>query len=431
MPTTGIFNNISNASASDLKKLESALNYASQNAQGQVLIHDLGVQNADLVINHSGINQTLQDANGHVTISWDPSTAIEVRDANGNVVNYESPASNLIHEMAHAANPWLALDSKIKDDQYDNLADKKAIEMTNAIVVPLGEAARTDHSGDYVQVDNPTEHTANGLWTEVGSDGQVKSSPQPDSFNDNWGDANPTPSNPGDSPGGGGGGGGGACVSVASLLPSGQTAGEIRVGDRMELADERTLEPSTGVVSYSQKKLAPGFRITTESGATLQCSDTAPIPTPEGLVLAPQLLNKKVAVRRDDNGVIAVAWDTVTSVESIGPISVQHITVGDRCFWAGEQAGAYILHHNLKDEGGDDPEEPEDPWDDLQVALPGAQHAASHPTTVHASATSTVTRAAIAHALPPPFHEVPAAHVVHTEVVVVGTPHLQMHQPLL
>jgi hypothetical protein len=31
---------------------------------------------------------------------------------------------------------------------------------------------------------------------------------------------------------------------------------------------------------------------------------------------------------------------------------VQHITVGDRCFWAGEKRGAYILHHNSKDAGG-------------------------------------------------------------------------------
>ncbi|MYN16397.1 hypothetical protein GTP81_06490 [Rugamonas sp. FT107W] len=406
MPTTGIFNKISNASSADLQKLESVLNYAGQNSQGQSLIHDIGVQRADLVINHSGINQTVQGPDGHVTINWDPSTAIEVVDANGKVTNYESPASNLLHEMAHAADPYLAIDVNVKDAQYDSLADKIAIERTNSIIVPLGEEARTNHSGDYVTVNNPTEHTANGLWVEVGSDGQVKSSTQPDGFNDNWGDSGSPPSDPGDPPGGGGSGGGG-CVSVDSLLPGGQTAGEIRVGDTMELADERTLEGGTGAVSYSQKKLVPGFRITTESGVTLKCSDTAPIPTPEGLVLAPELLHKKVPVRRDEDGVISVAWEKVTSVESIGEIYVQHITVGDRCFWAGEKAGAYILHHNLKDSGGDDPEEPEDPWDDFQATLPVEQRSVL------------------------PAHAPAAPHAAHTDVIVVGIAHSEMHHILL
>lgn len=33
-------------------------------------------------------------------------------------------------------------------------------------------------------------------------------------------------------------------------------------------------------------------------------------------------------------------------------IQVQYITVGDKCFWAGERKGAYILHHNMKDVSG-------------------------------------------------------------------------------
>ena len=28
---------------------------------------------------------------------------------------------------------------------------------------------------------------------------------------------------------------------------------------------------------------------------------------------------------------------------------IQHITVGDQSFWAGEKSGSYILHHNIKD----------------------------------------------------------------------------------
>jgi hypothetical protein len=142
--------------------------------------------------------------------------------------------------------------------------------------------------------------------------------------------------------------GGGGCVQIGSFLPTGETAGEIAVGSVMSLAHEKTLEPGEGVVSYSERKTAPGFRIVTEHGFTLVCSDTAPIPTPRGLVLAPELLGYDVAVRKDEGGAFQVGWDKVVKVESIGTIDIQHITVGDKCFWAGEKPNAYILHHNLK-----------------------------------------------------------------------------------
>lgn len=139
-----------------------------------------------------------------------------------------------------------------------------------------------------------------------------------------------------------------ACVAISSFLPDGRTAGDVRVGDTMQLADEKNLEPAIGEVSYSQQKNCPGFRITTDSGASLVCSDTAPIPTPDGLVLAPDLLGKMVAVRRDDASGTESAWETVIEVKSVGQIVVQHITVGNKCFWAGEMKNVYILHHNLK-----------------------------------------------------------------------------------
>jgi hypothetical protein len=145
-----------------------------------------------------------------------------------------------------------------------------------------------------------------------------------------------------------GSGGSFGCVQIDSLLPEGGTAGEIKVGDVMQLSDEATLEPGSGTVSYSQRKKAPGFRITTKNGVTLVCSDSAPIPTPEGLVLAPNLLGKSVAVRLDKDGKTQTTWELVTAVDSVGEIEVQHITVGDKCFWAGEIANAFILHHNIK-----------------------------------------------------------------------------------
>lgn len=181
------------------------------------------------------------------------------------------------------------------------------------------------------------------------------------------GDDDPNPDGGEESPPNYPGGGGGGCVAISSYLANGTTAGQVQVGDVLVLAHEQTLEPATGEVSFSQKKTQPGFRLITQSGISLLCSSTAPIPTPDGLVLAPNLLGKKVPTRRDQaDGGFATQWETVEAVIDVGPIEVQHITVGDRCFWAGEAKGMYILHHNVKavpsPGPGDDPD-PYEGWD--------------------------------------------------------------------
>jgi hypothetical protein len=233
----------------------------------------------------------------------------------------------------------------------------------------------------------------------------------------------------GDDGGGGGGddGGGGGCVSVDSLLPDGRTAGEVTVGSLMQLADERTLEAHIGEVSYSQRKLVPGYRIVTQSGVSLKCSDTAPIPTPDGLVLAPDLLGKQVPVRRDIDGKLVVGWERVEVVAAIGMIEVQHITVGDRCFWAGERAGAYILHHNLK-EIDDDVAANRATHANASAAKPVphpagtalklAEHGGAH---VEAGGNIVFERAAVSPATAPSGHELPVDPAgSHVEATLVG-----------
>lgn len=134
------------------------------------------------------------------------------------------------------------------------------------------------------------------------------------------------------------------CVAVNSFLPDGKIAGNIRINDTMILADQETLEPATGTVSYSEISYQPCVRIVTQSGASLVCSTTAPIPTTEGLLNAPEVYGKHVAVMIGKNA----TWDLVTSLEDVGDQWVQHITVENKCFWAGENSNAFILHHNLK-----------------------------------------------------------------------------------
>lgn len=162
---------------------------------------------------------------------------------------------------------------------------------------------------------------------------------------DNWGS--------GSESSGSGGSGDVGCVAIESYLPDGRLAGHIKAGDSMELGDDETLAAATGVVSYSQTKQALGYRIITESGASLVCSDTAPIPSRnKGLLTPDKLLGEEVAVRWDESGQNLARWEKVVKVGAVGTIKVQYITVGNKCFWAGEKKGAYILHHNLKNAGG-------------------------------------------------------------------------------
>ncbi|UAY76027.1 hypothetical protein [Pseudoxanthomonas sp. X-1] len=118
-------------------------------------------------------------------------------------------------------------------------------------------------------------------------------------------------------------------------------AGDVLVGDRLLLADPGSLEDAWGEVTYSELAQAPGVRIGTESGLTLTCSDTAPIPVDGGYRAAPDTLHHAVPMRELGRVII-------TTVVHVGLIPVQHITVGDRCFWVGDMPDGLFLHHNIK-----------------------------------------------------------------------------------
>lgn len=136
-----------------------------------------------------------------------------------------------------------------------------------------------------------------------------------------------------------------SCVEIESFLPAGGIAGDIKVGDTMELASEITLEPRSGIVSRSDRSLQQCYRILTAGGASLVCSSSAPIPVRAGGYRRPtQLMGHEVAVRRAAGS----GWETIIDIVSVGYREVQNITVENACFWAGEKDGSYILHHNLK-----------------------------------------------------------------------------------
>jgi len=144
---------------------------------------------------------------------------------------------------------------------------------------------------------------------------------------------------------------GGGCVAIDSVFPDGSVAQAVNVGDQLVTADPYNYFDTTlSDVSYSTTKVQPCVRIVTESGASLVCSTTAPIPTYDnGYMMAPDLLNRNIPVMRNN----LTNWEVVIMVESVGDKEIQHITVDDRCFWAGETADAFILHHNKLNQASD------------------------------------------------------------------------------
>lgn len=145
---------------------------------------------------------------------------------------------------------------------------------------------------------------------------------------------------------------GGSCVTVDAFLPDGRRAGDIEVGDRMQLVDPETLRPAIGIVTHASTKTVACVRIVT-AYASLECSTTAPIPCKhplggiEYVAAGFNLVGREVPVMADNR----VIWMLVQAVLDAGEQDVRHITVGDRCFWAGANEGAYIAHHNAKPAG--------------------------------------------------------------------------------
>lgn len=146
-------------------------------------------------------------------------------------------------------------------------------------------------------------------------------------------------------------GGGGACVDLDSYLPCINVKNDVAIdrawqldnGFDIELGRDFTLDSYTGKVVKALIDKQPCVRITTDTGISLVCSTTAPILTVSGkYVVAPELMGISIAV--SDKG--KKYWSKVVSIEDLGERFVRVIDTGDNSFWAGEQEGRYILHHN-------------------------------------------------------------------------------------
>lgn len=147
---------------------------------------------------------------------------------------------------------------------------------------------------------------------------------------------------------------GGGCVALESFVPvvagnsvNGQPVRQAYQVARMHkllLCDLSNLLNIEGSVKDSFVDYQLCHNIITESGASLICSDTAPIPTLEhGIKHPPELVGKSVPVLRND----VITWERVVSNESVGYKFVKVIDAHDNYFWAGATEDAFILHHNI------------------------------------------------------------------------------------
>lgn len=161
-----------------------------------------------------------------------------------------------------------------------------------------------------------------------------------------------------------GGGGGGSyadsCVAaeawVAVLEPGEREcaiigdrrfirARTVRAGDLLRVLDGPR-STSWQRCTANSITLSAAVRLTTRSGAAIDCSITTPITQPDmTTVRASRALESWIAAE-DANG-SAPRWERVVSVEPLGTIEVAHISADDGTYLAGNLAGRALFTHNL------------------------------------------------------------------------------------
>lgn len=143
---------------------------------------------------------------------------------------------------------------------------------------------------------------------------------------------------------------GGGCVASTSYVSATKTAAETMSGDVIfGMTDGLEFMPMT--VRSNRPEYQDSVRITMTTGATLLVSKSTPLTLRDGglMMVADLRPGIELPVRYDDHAEYSPEpfWDTVASVEDVGMIEVQVISVGGHSYAAGETAGAYVYTHNV------------------------------------------------------------------------------------
>lgn len=148
------------ATADDLEKLDLALSYIAQYmpVNGAPVMEQLAELGITLSINHSRVNEWNNDTR---VLSWDPNTALVVVDGpnEDSWVGINSPATNLLHEAAHATDPNFDLNHNSPNGAFGDEEEAYAANVASSGAAEAGEVERGNHSGWLIEADNPTTHT--------------------------------------------------------------------------------------------------------------------------------------------------------------------------------------------------------------------------------------------------------------------------------
>jgi hypothetical protein len=142
---------------------------------------------------------------------------------------------------------------------------------------------------------------------------------------------------------GGTGDHGGGCVDIAAWLPSGKMAGDVHTDDVIDICDYEELSTYATKVEGASISVQPCMKLITHTGASITASKSTPMTLFDGTtVLFPDMLGRSVMVLRNGE----MEWETVMTLQDVGNRPVNHIHVGGRCYWAGDDEGVYIATHN-------------------------------------------------------------------------------------
>jgi hypothetical protein len=160
---TVTFNGGTGASVFQQQQYAEALTYLSKfSGMGQVLIA-LANTNLNIDFVYNGNDSYNPNTN---TVSWDPTSALNVVQANGQI-GAQSAALGLFHELCH----WLY--AHTGDPTY---AEFTATNLETKAAISLGEAIRPSYSAVYsfntlVTINNPTAHSGGGHWQAIDVNG--------------------------------------------------------------------------------------------------------------------------------------------------------------------------------------------------------------------------------------------------------------------
>lgn len=159
-----------NGTAQDHADFAKAQAYLMNTTQGQFLFAQAWSRNLEISFNNDH-NDSVN--NNTLVVSWDPRSALQVVQPNGEV-GAQSPALGLLHEMYH----WY---TKYITGQFDEYL---ATEWEKGAALSLGEPVRNLYTSDYspmpvVRTYDVTAHADKSGWKSV-QNGEIKPGPQYD-----------------------------------------------------------------------------------------------------------------------------------------------------------------------------------------------------------------------------------------------------------